>query len=475
MMKPVRDIAGLACLMVLSGPLSAQDVPVPSPPAVQAGETDDTDAGTEPVESDEQMPSETPISDADVDFSADSFDMDAGEKDSGSGTTHRATFAHEASYRIADDGGLVNNRTSARLEYSSFFRESFYVRLDSKLNAYWGNDHRARGKSMQAEVITSEAFLQYSRQGGTTSLKAGVQKLIWGESEGGAITDEVSPRNFSELFLIPLEESRLGQGMVVFDYFSPVGDWSAFYVPTPRYNEYPERGTEYHVDPFGGQAIVRDVHGNARDDEFGMRWRRTFGQSDISLMAARLTENDHAYRLEGLSPTGALLVARLKQRMTMIGSTFSLTRGKSLVKGEVALKSSRAFNDAAFGLVEKDVLDSAIGVTYSLGQNNTVGVEWVNSRILGWNRGIAGVPENAASLVVNANVLFLHDRLSVNWLAIYTEPYHSHQSSIRTAYKWDDNLSFGLDLHYVDAPDRRSGLRPYRDKDQVVFRVQYQF
>lgn len=480
MMKPVCDIAGLACLLALSTPLRAQDAPAPATPPARAAASgvlaDDVTTASAPEEMGEiDAASTEAVPDGQIDFSADSFEMDEGGNRSGSNTTHRATFAHELSRRFGSDGELVNNRTSARLEYSTFFRESFYARLDGKLNAYWSNDHKARGKSMETEVITSEAFLQYSRQGGATSLKVGVQKLIWGESEGGAITDEVSPRNFSELFFIPLEESRLGQGMVVFDYFSPVGDWSMFYVPTPRFNDYPERGTAYFVDAFGESAIVRDRRGGARDDEFGMRWRRTFGQSDVSVMAARLTENDYAYRLDGIAPDGRLLIARVPQRMTMLGSTFSFTRGKSLVKGEVALKSSRAFNDRSLGLVEKDVLDSAIGLTYSLGQNNTLGVEWVNSRILGWNRGISGVPENAASLVINANFLFHNDRLSVNWLTIWSEPYASYQSSLRSAYKWDDNLSFGIDLHYVDAPDRRSGLRPYRDEDQVVVRVQYQF
>lgn len=505
-----RDLLGLACLLALATPAHAQAWPVAtslgsSMPEAASQRSVAGDAGVEaggrmadeasqavampeaaaadapviagaigdPPASADAMPS-SEDDEQDGESAPDPFDIGGDDEAIGS-STRRFTFAHEVSRRVGSDGGIVNSRSSARAEYATFFRDSFYARLDAKLNAFWASDHRARGRSAQTEVVTSEAFFQYSRQGGSTSLKIGAQKLIWGESEGGAITDEVSPRNFSELFLIPLEESRLGQGMVVFDYFSRAGDWSVFYVPTPRFNEYPERGTEYHLDPFGDTAIVRDARGGPRDDEFGMRWRRTFGQSDISLMAARLTDNDHAYRVDGFAPTGEWLVSRLKQRLTMIGSTFSLTRGKTLVKGEVALKSSRAFNDAAFGIVERDVVDSAIGLSYSLGQNNMIGVEWVNSRILGWHPGIVGVPENAASLVANATFMFMHDKLSINWLTIYSEPYTSYQSSLRSAYKWDDNLSFGLDLHYVDAPDRRSGLRAYRDKDQVVLRVQYQF
>ena len=395
----------------------------------------------------------------------------------GSPESKRFTLTHEVSLKASGSAETVNHRSAIRIEYSKFFLDSFFMQFDAKLNTYWSTDHRAEAEDENAllETNTQEAFLQYSADGGQTSVRAGVMRLIWGESEGGAITDEVSPRNFSELFLIPLEESRLGQGMLNIDHFSTVGDWSFFYVPKPRFNKYPDRGTEYFIDPFAGVAFVRDDPSDGSDGEFGMRWKKTFGQSDISAMTARLIDNDYVLRFDGETAWGAPLITRVRQRFTLSGLTFSHARGGYLFKGELALKSPRGFNDAALGVIEKDVLDSAIGVTYSLGQSNTIGVEWVNSRILGWNDRIVSAPKNSASLVVNANLFFLNDTLSMNWLTFYSRPYTSYQSSLRTAYKWSDNLSVGLDLHFVDVPDRRGGLRAYRGQDQVVFRIQYQF
>lgn len=415
----------------------------------------------------------TAVSTGDIDFSApDVSDTSTNEADF-SAKNSRVSLVHESSY---GESGVVNNRSWFRVEYSKFFLNNFFVQIDSKLNAFWGRDHRAvaEDESVLFETITPEAFLQYSAAGGRTSIKVGQQKLIWGESEAGAITDEVSPRDLSELFFIPLEQSRRGQVMAVLDHFASSGDWTAFFVPDPDFNRYAYPGTAYYIDPFAGGVKGSD-EASDQHHEYGMRWRRAFNNSDISLMAADLVDNDYAYRQEGVTDDGRPVVARSQQRFTMIGGAFNLARGKFLFKGEVAYKFPKAFNDAAFQIVEKDVLDSALGLTYSLGKSNTLGLEIVNRYVHDWSSGIVSVPRNTSSLVLNANLFFLNENLTVNWLAIYERPYDSYQSSLRTSYKWADNLISSIDVHLVDVPNGRSSLYPYRDKDQIVLRLQYQF
>lgn len=412
-------------------------------------------------------------------------DLSMGEQDGeafgadGADTSPKAArfiVGHENSFRTAGDGRVVNNRSWFRVEYSKFFHNSFYVQLDSKLNAYWDRDHRARAedKKVQFETITPEAFLQYSVDGGATSIKLGVQRLIWGVSDGGAITDEVSPRNLSELFFIPLEESRLGQFMLNVDYFSSSGHWSVFFNPDAKFNRLPRGGSAYYVDPFNGQADV-SRGGKDHDNEYGARWRKTFGSSDISLMAARLVDNDYVYRQDGVTGEGRLAITRSQQQYTLTGMTFNYVMDKILLKGEVAYKSPLAFNDAALQVIEKDSIDSAIGLTYNLGQSNTLGMELVNRHVRGWSRQIVSEPRNASSLVLNANLFFLNDTLTVNWLALRHWPHTSYQSSLRTSYKWRDNTTFGFDIHTIRVPDRRSALRRFSDDDQIFFRAEWQF
>jgi len=420
-------------------------------------------------------PDEIDLSDSALDFPED-IDLTQSDAKAPGARPLRFTVGHEGSYKTTASRGVVNNRSSLRVELSKFFLDRFFVRLDTKLNAFIGSDHRAqaRDEDLAFETLTPEAFIQYSPTGADVSIKLGVQRLIWGESEGGAITDEVSPRNASELFFIPLEEARIGQFMLNVDHFSRWGHWTAFFVPDARFNKLPEHGAEYYVDPFAGAADY-DYGPDNDGREYGMRWKKTFGKSDISFMAASLVDNDYAYRATGASDTGRMQVSRLEPRFEMAGLAFNYARGNFLMRGEVAYKTPKAFNDASLQIVEKDIVDSSFGFTYSMGASNTVGLELVNRRVLGWTDQIQGVRRDTHSLVLNTTVFFLNDLLSINSLTIYSEPYSSFQQSFRTSYDWSDSVTLGLDVHFIEVPDRGSGLWRFRDQDQVFLRAAYKF
>ncbi|MBU2510349.1 hypothetical protein KJ966_03390 [bacterium] len=387
----------------------------------------------------------------------------------------RFTLRHEVSYKTEDPDGINNNRTSFRLEYSKFFLNNFFLQFDSKLSAFWSNDHRAEAENEEAlfETSSKEAFLQASFS--DTSIKAGVQILIWGESDGGAITDVISPRDYSELFFISLEESRIGQPIVIIDQFSTIGDWSFFFIPDPGFNEYPEKGTAYYYDPFAGLAVYQDVTSDEELFEYGLRWKKTFGKSDVGIMAASLIDNDYAYRLDGYTNSGKLLFTKIKQRYTMAGITFNYATGNFLLKGEIGKKLPKAFNNGAYQIIEKDVVDTALGLEYSPGGDYTLSLEAVNNHVIDWNDDIQTVPEDSNSLVVVWSKSFFNEDLSVNWMTSYSEPYTSYMHSLRTSYNWNDNITLFFDAFYPDIKKEESNMWVYRDQKQLVFKLQFQF
>lgn len=385
------------------------------------------------------------------------------------------TLKHEIASRINRPHDTVNNRTSFRIEYEKFFLDDFYLRFDTKLTAFWGSDHRAQaeGDSVFFENSSRDAYVQYSK--GDTSFKLGRQILIWGESDGGAITDVISPRNFSELFFISLEEARIGQFMATADHFSPAGNWSFFYVPDAQFNEYPEPGTAYYLDPFQGAAVVR---GRDTDQgEYGLRWKRTFGRSDVSVMAAHLVDNDLSLRAAGVAADGRPLILRERQRFDMLGSTFNYASGNWLFSGELAAKSPKALGTAEFHLLDRSLIDASLRGEYALGKGGThsVSLELTNSHVLDWTPLIAGTPRNTASLVLGWNNTFFNENLTASLLSVYSKPYTSLQHSLFLAYKWNDRVSFNLDLFYLDVDDRRSSLFGYKRDNNAVFRILYQF
>lgn len=438
-----------------------------APPTVDAGSTDASSNETgSALLSDPSAPVDSPPAPGGDDINME----DGGDVSEGwladFMKSARISLKHETSYKFAAPKRVVNNRSSVRLEYSKPLTSNLYFRLDTKLNLHWGNDHRAKAKDedLFRELVTREAYLQSSF--GNTSLRLGYQILPWGVSEGGAITDEVSPRNSSEFFFIPLEESRVGQPMLAMDHFGDSGHWTAFFVPQPGYNKYPDRGSEYDIPGAFDRNAPNDDWGNAGNYEFGARWKRSFGKSDFSLMAARLIDNDYLVR---------------QQRFRMYGLTANVAVDNLLLRAEVALKQPRAFfarsaDSSGLTVVESDQFDSSFGFDYSPGGRAlTYSAEVVWSRLLDWRNDIVGRERDEYSLVGSVSNRFFNNDLTLSWLTIYTRPYTSLQHRFLSSYLIDDNSTVYFELFYPDERDERSGTWPYRDQKQFVIRYQYQF
>ncbi len=493
--EPVPDPDG----DVLEGVLI--DPPAETPPAASAAQDEDLPASSPMEEAAEATidPGEVDI-DIDIDVDTDSAtgdpaaqasagDMPSDPTSGGTATTTedadpaagmtsqdnplaawleslRVSLKHEVSYKFASPERVVNNRSSVRLEYSKALTGNLYVRLDSKLNLHWGNDHRARAKDEDPfrELVTREAYLQSSF--GNTSFRVGYQILPWGVSEGGAITDEVSPRNNAEFFFVSLEESRVGQPMLTMDHFGDSGQWTAFFVPRPGYNKYPDRDSEYDIPGAFDRNAPDDDWDNAGTYEFGARWKRSFGKSDISLMAARLIDNDYLVR---------------QQRFRMYGLTANIGIDNLLLRAEVALKQPRAFlarsaDSNGLTIVESDQFDSSFGFDYSPGGRAlTYSAEIVWSRLLDWNGNIVTRERNEYSLIGVVSNRFFNDDLTLSWLTIHTRPYTSIRHRFLSSYLIDDNSTVYFEFFYPDERDERSGTWPYRDQKQFVVRYQYQF
>lgn len=387
----------------------------------------------------------------------------------------RLSLTHELGGRWRDGREVTSHRSSLRIEYEKHVADNFFVRLDAMETAHWSTDHRAesRGHSTLAESNVREAYVQFGT--GQTSIKLGRQILIWGESDAGAITDVISPRNLTELVFISLEKARIGQFMLTVEQFTPVGDWQFFYVPRARYNRYPE-STDLYSFTSGNAAYTAE--GSGRLHEYGMRWKKTFGRSDVSLLAASLLDNDRALRATGTLADGTPLFARRPQRLKMLGGTFNLASDEWLLTAEVARKSPLAYNDASYSLqLEKDLFETSLRAEYSLGNggNHSVSLEAVNRRVLGWENTILPTPRNRNILVFGWRNAFRNETVNVDFLSVYDTTYTSFTHSLFTSYKVTDSVTLGLDIFYLNVKDSRNELYMFRGQNNAILRLTYQF
>ncbi len=391
----------------------------------------------------------------------------------------RLGLKYEIAYKVIKPTDIKKDRLSLRLEYSKLLFNKFSLQVDSKLLSFMKDDHRTRKSTfwindhykeveMSFGERTREAYLQTSFH--KTSIKAGIQTLVWGESDFATVTDELSPMDYREPLNLNLDELRTGQLMLTVDQFSPFGDWSAFFIPYPEFNKYPKKGTGYYYDPFNGSIEFQKEKQNGNFFEYGIKWKKTFGQSDISIMAANLIDNEYASRM--INP---ILISQSKWRYSMAGMTFNYAINKFLFKGEVAMKSPKAYNDTLSHIVKKDNLDASFGFDYSVNSTFTISMEGVNYHIIGWNKEIQSVPENNYMLLLILSKTFMRDNLSVNWVTMYNGPNNNFFNLLTTYYNWSDHITLYFDVLIPYTNNSNSGLYIYRDQKQVAFKIQYQF
>lgn len=373
----------------------------------------------------------------------------------------RVTLAHELAYKAETPRDLIKNRSSAQVEYAGYHGD-FFVEFNGKATAFLGSDHRHEGRGHDAMV--SKALVQTSF--GQTSVRAGVQPLPWGESILAPVTDEVSPRDNRELFNFNLEELRIGQAMLVVDQFTELGTISGFYIPRARYNKNPEAGSAYFFDPLA----YRDEKREDERSEYGVSWKKNFDSADLTVMAAELIENEYA-----LERGADGLVTRRPQRFRMAGAVGTYAFGDIVVRAEAAWKSGRPFYDGAMNLIEKNTVDTYLGIEYSYSSTLTMSAEVVNQHISGWDERLAGTPRNRQSLLLSATKTLMNEDLSINLLNFYNRPHTGNLTMLMSTFKWDDQLSFGLNLIVPHTNEPKSALWNVRDQKQISLKVQYQF
>lgn len=392
----------------------------------------------------------------------------------------RLGISYEMTYKFTKPDELIKNRLAFRVEYSKFLFNNFFLQLDTKFFTFLEGDARSRpinffinDNERRREVafgsITRNAYMQYSF--GLTSIKVGIQTLAWGESDFAAVVDEINPFDFRDPLNLNIDELRLGQFMVALNVYSSIGNWSGFFVPDARFNLFPEEGTRFFVDPFAGRNVtIEDETIENNLFEYGIRWKKTFGKSDISVIATSLIDNNIVRR-----EVDSALILESERRFTTLGSSFNYAVGNLLIRGEAAIKFPRSYNDADLQLIERNAFDSTLSFEYAPNSTTTYGLEFVHNHVINWTDEIAGVPQNDYSLFLSYGKQFFKNNLSVNLISLVNWPYFTSFNLLSAGYKLNDNITLSLDTLVPITNDERSGFFQFREQQQLAFKIQLLF
>lgn len=466
----MKFLFGLILMIGLfHGPSMAQETPA---------ETFQNESYEEEFDEGEEME----FDEGDEEFDDTSSDYGIEDEDPNQGNWFKQAFAqtrftlqYERSEKNYAPVRTINNRASMRLEYSQFFAKYFTALLDSKTSVYFYQDHLARAKDRDVRLETNvrEAYIQASI--GDTSIKLGQQVVIWGEADGSVVTDVISPRDNSELFFISLEESRIGQPMLTADQFTSWGTWSLLYNPFPLADKDAEDDSEYDL---GGLSAfkVEEADSDFNTDEYGFRWKQTFGKSDLSIMLANLLQNQTLHEQTGKTSRRRKSVLRkIYPRYQMAGTAFNFASGNFLWKGELAYKAGRTFQkNVNFEVIERDVVDQALGVEYDANGSYQLTLEGSSQHIIDWDQGIQGTKEEESTVFMSFNKQFFYETWDLTVSTSYQAQDEDFVYQIQNKYEASDHLSLEADFTYLDF-EKDSRLYAFHDQSRVTGRILYKF
>lgn len=391
----------------------------------------------------------------------------------------RLRLSYEVAYKFTKPDRIRKNRFSLGLKYSKSLSDHISLQAETKLFSFLKSDHRTRptelwmnDKSTAVDVafgsLTRDAYIQASIR--KTSIKLGMQTVDWGESEFAIVTNEISPLDYREPLNLNVDELRFAQLMLMVDQYTSFGNWTVFFNPAPRFNQHPKPGTAYYVDSFNGNVEYQMEQQRGFFFETGLRWKKTFGKSDVSVMAARLINNDYAVRL--VKPG---LMLQSKEPYFISGATFNYAIKNFLIKGEAAMKFSKTFNDAAFQVVKKNAFDASLGVDYTVSSSLTLGLEAVNYHIMDRDNEVVGLPKNNYMILFVLSKKLKNDDLSINCVTMYNGPYSSFFNLLTASYNWNDHVTTDFYLNFPVTNNQKSGFYRYRDEKLLGLTFQYQF
>ncbi len=312
-------------------------------------------------------------------FWLDGFTIKISQQFSGQINSHGVDLA--PGFSLPRKSELETNRLGINIRYQNSFAAGWLLQASGHAKAYWKDDYeyKANGDSIDTEFRINELFVQRSFD--QHSLKLGRQTVVWGETVGNSVLDIINTTEFRDFNIIDIEDARLNQWMLVWDYFGEGSNFSSFINLYPEFNPAAVRGSPFFFEPaFNLSDYDRD--GDLLV-EVGTQWRKSFEGSDIAFMAAYLYENQLRYE-DPLSGVGDAIAE--KNDFLLLGFSANRAIGKLLLNFDLAYSHdvlADSFNFPGTASLsnpvnlKKDQIGTSFGFEYAINndQNVSLGIQ----------------------------------------------------------------------------------------------------
>ncbi|GAB1263789.1 DUF1302 family protein [Aurantivibrio infirmus] len=273
-----------------------------------------------------------------------------------------------------------NNRFNLLVKYQNAFAPGWLLQGNghAKLYARRDYEYRANDNNTETEYRINELFIQRSFD--QHSVKFGRQTVVWGENEGNSVLDVLNTSDIRDLSIVNIEDARLNQWMLVWDYFKSSdtnnhGKLSSFVNLYPEFNPPPQRGSPFYFQP---PFKLTDLD---RDDalfEAGLNYSWSLPASDISIMAAYLYENQLRYEpplgssIEGVAVENdyALIGLSANRAIDKLLLKFDFAYSHGLIADIAPVNPASAFVPVT--RIKKNKIGTSFGFEYGISSEQQV-------------------------------------------------------------------------------------------------------
>jgi len=287
-------------------------------------------------------------------------------------------------------------------------------------------------------------------EGDETSIRAGLQQVVWGQASGFLSSFDVfHPQDRREWVLPAFEFMRRPLWMAQLQ--QPVGEWTleALWSPEEKVNRSAEVGTSYYLSapplPTGFSII------NAEDDRdrqrFGLRLSTSYDSWDLAFIYLSVPQNKAVFSYEILSESQLKRTARYK-RYNVTGLSFSRAMNTAVLRGELSYYLDREIQTRGVpGVGQSDQSNFVLGIDMTVLTDLDMTFEVGRYHLVDY-KGSFIEPENTTRVLFQIRKPFQYETL-VPRLAIVSDLEQGNML-IRPALQWNvtDQFSMtaGLDI-----------------------------
>jgi len=375
--------------------------------------------------------------------------------------------------RLGDPQDFLSSRTRLRLE---MLIDSDYASLFASMNAIKNNVIASN-----TGIELREAYMDYTAE--RWDLRLGRQIIIWGKADGLAITDIVSPLDYTEFLAQDFDDIRLPvdalRGRLLFDRANLEFLWLPVFRPmvlplpgTPWALEYelPENAKVEFYDPDEPDLSLKNSE---------LAGKVSFYLSGIDFaISAFYTWDDlpTAHRTTStVDDTTFVHYHPEYHRLTFFGAEFSVPWRDFVIRGESAFYKGRYFEPedvCSEEMFKRNALNWMLGFDWTPGNDWMLTAQFNDNFILDYDNAIER-DENTMLATLHISKKLLRKTIELSTMGYYgiNDEELFDRMSIDYAITDELHLFVGIDLFIGD----NGMIGRYGDNDEVWVKAKYSF